>query len=209
MNFLILWEQIVSYYKDMTFYNIEVNAFQLLGFVFALGIGGVAAIIIAYFAKKRTGKIIDPIIERGAMSEKTAVTAEEGGFASPRKLAMLTRGKMLRKTVCVIGDDIDNGDSGEDASAEKDTKVAKGKVKAPSVRELEAAAVARLMTCRFYIPEEKTETALRRFSGKRNSVLSLILSILLIAACAVGIYFLLPFILQLIDNFLTMAGGNE
>ena len=43
MNFLILWEQIVSYYKDMTFYNFEVNAFQLLGFVFAFGIGGIAA----------------------------------------------------------------------------------------------------------------------------------------------------------------------
>ena len=209
MNFLILWEQIVSYYKDMTFYNIEVNAFQLLGFVFALGIGGVAAIIIAYFAKKRTGKIIDPIIERGAISEKTAITAEEGRFASPKRLAMLTRGKMLRKTVCVIGDDIDNGDRDKDASAEKDTKVAKGKVKVPSVRELEAAAVARLMTCRFYIPEERREQALRRFSGKRNSVISLILSVLLMIAIAVALYFFLPVVLKLTDNFLTMVGGNE
>lgn len=208
MNFLILWEQIVSYYKDMTFYNIEVNAFQLLGFVFALGIGGVAAIIIAYFAKKRTGKIIDPIIERGATSEKTAITAEEGGFASPRRLAMLTRGKMLRKTVCVIGDDAE--DTENDAKAtENDAKVAKGKVKVPSVRELEAAAVARLMTCRFYIPEEKREQALRRFSGKRNSVISLILSVLLMIAIAVALYFFLPFVLKLTDNFLTMVGGNE
>lgn len=209
MNFLILWEQIVSYYQDLTFYNIEVNALQLLGFVFAFGISSIAAITIAYFAKKRTGCIVDPIIMRGALSEKTAITAEEGGFASVRKLSMLTRGKMLRKTVCVVGDDANETAESVEGAEKKCEKAPKGKKKLPSVREMEAAAAARLMTCRFYIPEEKTETALRRFSGKRNSVLSLILSILLMAACAVGIYFLLPFILQLIDNFLTMAGGNE
>ena len=205
MNFLILWEQIVSYYKDMTFYNFEVNAFQLLGFVFAFGIGGIAAVLIAYIAKKRTGRIVDPLLSRGAVSPQTAISAQDGGFSSPRALRMLIRGKMLRKTVSVIGDD----EEATENAAEKDTKASKSKNKAPSVRELEAAAAARLLTCRFYIPEEKREQALRRFSGKRNSLASLIISVLLVAALAVGLYFCLPFILQLTDNFLTMVGGHE
>lgn len=205
MNFLILWEQIVSYYKDMTFYNFEVNAFQLLGFVFAFGIGGIAAVLIAYIAKKRTGRIVDPLLSRGAVSPQTAISAQDGGFSSPRALRMLMRGKMLRKTVSVIGDDEEVAEN----AAEKDTKASKSKKKAPSVRELEAAAAARLLTCRFYIPEEKCSQAMRRFSGKRNSFVSLIISVLLVAALAVGLYFFLPLILQLTDNFLTMAGGSE
>ena len=208
MNFLILWEQIVSYYKDMTFYNFEVNAFQLLGFVFAFGVGGIAAVLIAYIAKKRTGRIVDPLLSRGAVSPQTAISAQDGGFSSPRALRMLMRGKMLRKTVSVIGDDEEAAENAE-KSAEKSTKNAKNKIKAPSVRELEAAAVARLLTCRFYIPEEKCSQAMRRFSGKRNSFVSLIISVLLVAALAVGLYFFLPLILQLTDNFLTMAGGSE
>ena len=61
-------------------------------------------------------------------------------------------------------------------------------------------------TARFYIPEDLRITAELRYEERGNSLMNLILSILLLIALALVVLFIMPELLQLMDNFMTMMG---
>ncbi|MBE6641619.1 MAG: hypothetical protein E7619_08530 [Ruminococcaceae bacterium] len=183
-----LWKLIVSYYSDLVFYNLDVDPIALLSLVFAMGVAGIWAVIAAYVAKKKAGAIIDPILDRHATDEQTAISPKEGGFAAPHVLIRLEKGSMLRKTVRCTG-------------AEEPEEVKKGS--APTKKDV----LAGLAAMRYYIPEEKRETAMRRYSAKKTTLLTVLFSIAVMLVLTVATYFFLPVILRMLDNFLTMTGG--
>ena len=184
-----LWKLIVSYYSDLSFYNLQFDSMALFYFVGAFAVGGIASVIAAYVAKRRTGSIVDPILGMHAHDEATAISPEEGGFHSPNKLMLLKAGSMLRRTVHAVLPP-------EETEGEE--------VKAPTKQ----AFINSLLQTRFYIPDERRSEAERRFSAKRNGAASLTFSIVVVLVLTVLVYLFLPVVLRMVDNFLTMTGGN-
>ena len=181
------WKLIVSYYSDLQFYNLSSeNTISLLYFVAAMGIGGIWAIIAAFITKRRTGRIVDPLLKRQAIDPATAISAADGGFARQDLILMLKRGSMLRKTVEATEPE---GEAEESAATKKGI----------------ADCLSRM---RFYIPENRRDLAKRRYSAQDASIVSLIVSIVIILTLTVAVYFFLPVILRMVDNFITMTGGN-
>lgn len=182
-----LWKLIVSYYSDLQFYNLSSeNTISLLYFVAAMGIGGIWAIIAAFITKRRTGRIVDPLLKRQAIDPATAISPADGGFKRQDLLLMLKRGSMLRKTVEATEPE---GEAEESAATKKGI----------------ADCLSRM---RFYIPENRRDLAKRRYSTQDASIVSLIVSIVIILTLTVAVYFFLPVILRMVDNFITMTGGN-
>lgn len=181
------WKLIVSYYSDLQFYNLDSeNTISLLYLVAALGIAGIWAVIAAFITKKRTGKIVDPLLLRQAVDPASAISPKDGGFARQDIVLLLKRGSMLRKTVEATEPE---GEATESAPTRKGI----------------ADCLNRM---RFYIPEAKQDMAKRRYSAKDANLPSLIVSVLVILALTVAVYFFLPVILRMVDNFITMTGGN-
>ena len=183
-----LWKLIVSYYSDLQFYNLSSeNTISLLYFVAAMGIGGIWAIIAAFITKRRTGRIVDPLLKRQAIDPATAISPADGGFKRQDLLLMLKRGSMLRRTVYAT-----------------DPEKAEDEAAAPT----KSAIIDCLKRMRFYIPDERRTEAERRYSAKRNGILSLIFSIAVVILLTVLVYLFLPIVLRMVDNFLNMTGGN-
>lgn len=185
-----LWKLIVSYYSDLDFYNLEFSdPMRLFYFVGAFAVGGVASVIAAYVSKRRTGKIVDPLLGIHAHDEATAITPEEGKFDKPSLLILLKRGSMLRRTVQAT-DPEQSEDEGE------------------AVAPTKSAIIGCLRRMRFYIPDERRSEAERRYSAKRNGILTLAFSIAVVILLTVLVYLFLPIVLRMVDNFLNMTGGN-
>lgn len=183
-----LWKLIVSYYSDLQFYNLSSeNTISLLYFVGAMGVAGIWAVVAAFISKRRTGRIVDPLLKRGAIDPASAISPADGGFSRQDTLLMLKRGSMLRKTV--------EATEPEGEAAEENAPTKKGI----------ADCLSRM---RFYIPESKRDTAKRRYSAQDASIPSLIVSLAIILVLTVAVYFFLPVILRMVDNFITMTGGN-
>ncbi len=183
-----LWKLIVSYYSDLQFYNLNSdNTISLLYFVGAMGIAGIWAVTASFITKRRTGRIVDPLLKRRAIDPESAISPADGGFAKQDLLLLLKRGSMLRKTV---------------EATEPEGKTDEGS--APSKKAI-ADCLSRM---RFYIPENRRDTAKRRYSAQDANVPSLIVSIIIILVFTVVVYFFLPVILRMVDNFITMTGGN-
>ena len=183
-----LWKLIVSYYSDLQFYNLSsVNTISLLYMVGALGIAGIWAVVAAFITKRRTGRIVDPLLSRQATDPASAISAADGGFARRDLILLLKRGSMLRKTV-------------EATEPEGETE----EESAPTKQGI-ADCLSRM---RFYIPEEKRDMAKRRYSAQDASIPSLIVSVVIILILTVAVYLFLPVILRMVDNFITMTGGN-
>jgi hypothetical protein len=130
---------------------------------------------------------VDPLLGRHAHDEATAITPEEGKFDKPSLLMLLKRGSMLRRTVYAT-----------------DPEKAEDEAAAPT----KSAMIDCLRRMRFYIPDERRTEAERRYSAKRNGILSLIFSIAVVIALTVLVYLFLPIVLRMVDNFLNMTGGN-
>ncbi len=182
------WKLIVSYYSDLQFYNLSSNnTVSLLYFVGAFGIAGIWTIFAAFITKRRTGRIVDPLLKRQAVDPASAISPAEGGFNRQNLLLLLKRGSMLRKTV--------EATEPEGESEEASLPTNKGI----------ADCLSRM---RFYIPENKRDMAKRRYSAQDANIPSLIVSVIIILVFTVVVYFFLPVILRMVDNFITMTGGN-
>lgn len=183
-----LWKLIVSYYSDLQFYNLSSeNTVSLLYMVGALGVAGIWAAIAAFITKRRTGRIVDPLLKRQAVDSATAISPADGGFARRDLLLMLKRGSMLRKTVEATE---------PEGEAEKESEAT------------QKGIADCLMRMRFYIPENRRDLAKRRYSAEDASIPSLIVSVIIILVLTLAVYFFLPVILRMVDNFITMTGGN-
>ncbi len=182
------WKLIVSYYSDLQFYNLSSeNTVSLLYMVGALGVAGIWAVVAAFITKRRTGKIVDPLLKRQAIDLASAISPADGGFLRQDLLLMLKRGSMLRKTV--------EATEPEGESSEKSAPTKKGI----------ADCLSRM---RFYIPENRRDMAKRRYSAQDATIPSLIVSVIIILVLTLAVYFFLPVILRMVDNFITMTGGN-
>lgn len=205
------FDVLISYYTEMegTFTNISMDdPLKLLLLVAGAFVGVLAFIVVAFISKMRTGSIIDPMVKNHAYTPETAISPTEGGFGRGWQLDMLKKGSMMRKSLMAVTKDgrvigpFESENPNETPAEEVKKDAKKQKTQLPT----KAAMRSGVASLRFFIPEEKRKSAISRFSKEKNGILSLIISIAATVAIFTILYLLLPQILRLLDNALTMLG---
>ena len=147
----------------------------LTGIIWAIAAGFGIGIIMSYYHKNYLGETVRRLYKKGADSEAAALTLKELGL-SPTKLRThaLRDNGFLRKYIKIA----ENG-SGDNNTLD-------------------------FGTAKLYIPEELKYKAIVRFEQKSTiPVFLLVLSLIILAAIALGATFAAPKILKVLDNFLT------
>ena len=157
-------------YENFTF--TASTARTVTTFVLAICASIILAALYNFYVRYVPGGVARLLLEKGATSPETALSAEELGLLSkPFALWELLRGTALRRFVTVV----------EPEKAHEET----------AEREL-----------RFYIPEEKKYRAELRFERKGNGVAALILVTVGSLVIAIALIKLIPFFLTIVDSML-------
>lgn len=157
-------------YEHFTFTSSAART--VVTFVVAICASIILAALYNFYVRYVPGGVTRLLLEKGATSPETAMTAEELGLLDkPFSLWELLRGTALRHLVATV----------ESEKAPEET----------AEREL-----------RFYIPEEKKYRAELRFERKGNGVGALIATVIGSAVIAIALIKLIPFFLSVIDSIL-------
>lgn len=184
-------------YNNFELYNPTVSMEMI---VWSLAGGLAIGALCSFFHRRSIGRLIRRLVAAGANTPETAITLEEAGHPKDPVLRYVLRsGAPLRSVIlCANEDEFVR-------RAPSDSRGARGLRKLFSV-EGEEKVVTDFRRARFYLPEELRIAAETRYDDKGTSVPSLLVSLVLIAAVAAAALYLLPELLTMLDNFLTMLG---
>ncbi len=171
-------------YENFELYN-PIISLEMI--VWSLCAGLSIGAVFSYINNRIIGDYVRSLIRTQIHTPENAKTLAESGFFKNIFVRLALRdGKPLRRLVkCANADEMPVTHVGKDG--EKQIRM-----------DMTAA--------RFYIPEELRITAELRYEERGNSLMNLILSILLLVALALVVLFVMPELLQLMDNFITMIG---
>lgn len=166
--------------------------------VWGLFIGFVIASLMAVYNKGLIGGFIKALLSNECTSEESAKTISELGYGTDYfvKNALRTNTVMRRFVVRVdyVLPRFESEAAGTDEpAAEKQPKVE---------RTRGGHEIIDFETARFYIPEELKYRAEVRYARRGTNVVSLIVTIIILAVAAFGVLYLVPEMLQLLDNFI-------
>ena len=148
------------------------TARTVLSFILAICASIILAALYNFYVRHVPGSVARLLLERGAITPETALSAEELGLLEkPFALWELLRGTALKRFVSVA----------EPEKAPEET----------AEREL-----------RFYIPEEHKYRAQARFERKGNGLVALAVTVIGSLVVAILLIKLIPLLLTVVDNFL-------
>ncbi|NLK39165.1 MAG: hypothetical protein GX303_02790 [Clostridiales bacterium] len=165
-------------YENLNFGN---GIISLEMMIIAIFIGAVLAAFAAVYNKRILGNFVWTLLKSGINSKENAKTIYELKFQkNPFLRAALREGSVFRRIVHF---------------AEEDDEGAEGKRgKKPAIN---------FKTARFYIPEELRIRAEIRYHRKGTDWLTFTLSVIIFAILAIGVYYILPELLTMLDNLIT------
>lgn len=181
-------------YDNLVFYN-RILTFKLV--LWAVWAGLIIGIAVSYYNKDYLGRFIRRLLKKEATSKEKALTLTELSYTKifPLKLH-LKDDKSLRRYA-----DIANR---EEAVTEKN--------KNPKLNRLRnlfgisnIKKIYDFSKLRFYIPEEKKYIADVRYEKKGSNPGTFIIWLIIITALAFLVNFLVPEILTMLDNFITIV----
>lgn len=184
---------IAGKYDNLVFYN-RILTFKLV--LWAVWAGVIIGIAASYYNKDYLGRFIRRLLKKEATSKDTALTLTELSYNKffPLKLH-LKDGKSLRRYAEIANRD--------EAVTEKN--------KNPKFNRLRnlfgisnVKKIYDFSNLRFYIPEEKKYTADVRYEKKGSNPGAFIVWIIIITALAFLVNFLVPELLTMLDNFITI-----
>ncbi len=172
----------VFLYDNFELYNPFISV-KLI--VWALFAGFVIAALMAIYQKRLIGGLVKTILSEGALSEAKAMTVTELGYGTDWfiKNALRTDSALLRIVSRI------------DAPAPEGEETAPKKTR--SGRD-----VIDFETARFYIPEELRYKAEIRYARKGTDFISFGICVVIFIAAAFAAIYLIPDLIQLIDNFI-------
>lgn len=187
-------------YEHFNLYNPFVTVDLVVWAMFA---GFVAAAIMAVYNKRVIGGFVKTVIDKDCLSPETAKTIVELEYGTDWFIKNALRtDTVLRRYVMRVHDagtasEADADDADADAADGADgTKKKKKPAKKSAHEQID------FMTARFYIPEELKYTAEVRYASRGTNFVTLFIAVVALAALAFAAIFLIPELLQLIDNFL-------
>ena len=203
-----LWE-----YFEETYFSPEIP--YLENFSFGTGslvtlktvlVGITIGLIIASFAsiynKKYIGGFIRRLIKKDCLDAARAKTLEELGYANKFgvRRSIGTNGTLVRWVRCVEEDEFNSKQDAERVAFEEEHKNDK---KPSKFKEVEFKRDTKTM--HFYIPEEKKYAADVKFEDKGTSWRSLIVVIVVSVLLCAFLSYILPDIIKMVDNFITVT----
>lgn len=169
-------------YENFELYNPFVTV-ELIGW--ALFGGFVLAALLAIYNKRLIGGLVKRMLSEGCLSPERALTVTELGYGTDWfiKNALRTDAALLR-----LVKRIDAPTEGEAAPTPAKTRGGHD--------------VIDFSTARFYIPEELKYRAEVRYASRGTDFVAFGICVVIFAAAAFAAIFIIPDLIQLIDNFL-------
>ena len=210
-----LWEEIWKYLEDKYFtieygnyQHIQMNnpVFSIRTLLICFWLGIMLAAVLAIFNKRVLGDFVRACARDGATSPEKARTLAELGFLknSSVRSALKRRGS-LRRVVRCVEDDLADLAAGVPMREEIAALYPEAKADAGSGKP----GRTDLNTARFYIPEAEIYTAEIRYDKKGTNWLSFIGTLVLGLVLVLLLIQLMPDILQLVDNFISMVNPSK
>lgn len=180
--------QNIYLYENFELYNPFISLELIVWAMFA---GFVFAALLAVYNKRLLGSLVKRLIFEGCLSPDRAMTVTELGYGTDWfiKNALRTDAALLRFVKRV------------DAPTEPSDEDGKENTSAPA-KTRGGHDIIDFSTARFYIPEELKYRAEVRYAGKGTDFVSFGICIVIFAAAAFAAIFIIPDLIQLIDNFI-------
>lgn len=211
-----LWEELAAYFKERfdKIFSVDVGNYRhiqmgtgtivtLRTVVLGLFIGLIIAACFASYDKNRLGAFVRKLVKEECLWPEKAKTLAELGFLKNYGVrGSLKHGKVLGRVVhCVEKEQYDREMEAARASWIEKTGSEDG-FTAP-------AYSMDLNTAHFYIPDEEHYAAEVRFEEKGNGWRALLLVIIVSVVGAALVCYLLPDMLQLVDNMIDILQPND
>lgn len=208
-----LWEELWAYFEEK-YFSVNMGNYEHLNLgkgtllnvrniIVGLFIGIIIASAISAFDKNHLGGLVRKLIHEECLHpEKAKTLAELGYLRSPAVRGSLKRGSVLSRVVhCVEKEAYDR-----DMQAAREAYIAangseKGFTPPPFHMDFQ--------TAHFYIPDEEHYRAEIRFEKKGSDWRSFLLVVIVSVIGIALVCFLLPDILQLLDNMIGILKGEE
>lgn len=180
-------------YDNLVFYN-RIQSFKLV--LFAVWLGIIIGISYSYYTKDYLGRLVRRLLKNESLSPEKAMTLKELGYKRTFPLCIhLKKGGILSRYISTA-----NGNEAISVK-EKNKKFKK-------IRSLfgisDVTEKYDFSSLRFYIPEEKKYKADVRFEKKGSNPAWFLTWTIVITALAVLVYFLVPELVTMLDNFITI-----
>ena len=165
------------------------------GIIWTIAAGFGIGIIMSYYNKNYLGETVRRLYKKGADSKETALTLKELGLEPTRlRTHALKKNGILRKHIRIAN---------EEEAAESLGRRNKGALLEHLFPSEERFSYD-FEKAKLYMPEEEKYKAAVRYEQKNGlSPFLLVLSLVILAAVALGATFAAPKILKVLDNFLT------
>lgn len=183
-------------YENFNLYNPFITIDMIVWAMFA---GFVAASLMAVYNKRVIGGFVKSVISNDCLTPESAKTIIELGYGTDWfiKNALRTDTVLRRFIVRVQETDEKDGEAGDADAAANDENDGGSKKKSKSRHEAIDFASAR-----FYIPEELKYKAEVRYASRGTNFFTFGIAVVILAATAFAALFIIPELLQLIDNFI-------
>lgn len=181
-------------YENLEFYN-RIQNFKIV--LFAVWLGIIIGIAISYYTKDYLGRLVRRLLKNGALSADKAMTLKELEYKHTFPIRIhLKDGGTLRRYI-----DIANTDTAiETRSKKAEFKWFRSLFGTPDVKKKYDFSSLKL-----YIPEEKKYVADVRYEKKGSNPGWFLIWSIIITALALVVYFLVPELVTMLDNFITIV----
>lgn len=206
-----LWEYFVDRYftLDMPYFQnftIDTNTLNTLRWlIIGITFGVIFASISTVYNKRYIGDFIRKLLYEECFDAERAKTLYDLGYLkNPGVRGSIKSGGSLSRWVRCVEED--------EFLAEQEKKRAEfesihaGDPQKPKFKEIEFKRDCNTM--HFYLPEEKKYAAEIKFDDTGISIRSVILTIIVSILLCAFIFYMLPDVIKLVDNFITVMKGN-
>lgn len=181
-------------YENLVFYN-RIMTFKLV--LWAVWTGIIIGIAVSYYTKDYLGRFVRRLLKNEALSKEKAMTFEELGYKRTFPLCIhLKDGGTLRRYIDI-------------ANEEEAVFITELSPKRKKLRSLfglsEVIKKYDFSKLRFFIPEEKKYAADVRYEKKGSNPGVFIFWVIALTGLALLVNFLVPELLTMLDNFITIV----
>lgn len=182
-------------YENLGLDNVGGGMINLSWAIIALCLGIVLAAIMAVFEKRGLGEFVRKLLSEECYTPETAKTLAELGYRKNAAVRGALRSGSLSKVVKCAQKEAYNAEiERKRQEYEQNTPAGSPPFKAFPYK-------INYETDTFYIPKDDSYAADLRYDKRGSGIVSILISIAVAIALAVFIIFILPEVLQLLDNF--------
>lgn len=211
-----LWEELSVWFKEWfdRYFSVKTNEYEhismgtgtlvtLRSVVLGLFIGLIIAAIIAYYDKNRLGAFVRKIVKEECLSTDRAKTLAELGFQKNMGVrTSLKRGTVLGHVVHCVEKEQYEAEVEAARTAWTEKTGSEDGFAMPDFR-------MDVDTAHFYIPDEEHYAAEVRFEEKGSGWRALLLVIIMAVVGAALVCYLLPDMIQLLDNMIGILSPDD